>query len=197
MKRISLFFIALASFLVSSCENEPIDPALQSLINTPGNVNSAIYKWGCKIDGVLYEWQGNHLTNQGAVLGAGGQSTYAVGSLALQIVNSASAGITVSAQMPNNTTGNFVFNSSQPFIIGITDGNVQNPQGTILYSTQFAGTMNVNISSIGNNSFATNPQNPGKVIGTFSGTIGKGSLSSGQITTSVVTNGYFEAVRAQ
>ena len=95
--------------------------------------SSGVYKWSCKIDGVLYEWQGNHLTNQGAVIGAGGQSTYAVGSLALQIVNSATNGITVSAQMPNNATGNFVFNSSQPFNISITNGvpDPQNPQGII------------------------------------------------------------------
>ena len=99
--------------------------------------------------------------------------------------------------MPDNTTGNFGFNSSQPFNIVITDGNPQNPQGNIFYSTQFGGTMNVNITSISNDSFATNPQNPGKVIGTFSGTIGKFSFSSGQTTTSVVTDGSFEAVRAQ
>jgi hypothetical protein len=165
--------------------------------DSDSSTSSGLYKWRCKIDGVLYEWEGNHLTNPGAVLGAGGQSTYAVGSLALQIINSAIAGITVSAQMPDNTTGNFVFNSSQPFNISITDGNPQNPQGSILYSTQFGGTMNVNITSISNDSFATNPQNPGKVIGTFSGTIGKASLSSGQTTTSVVTDGSFEAVRAQ
>jgi hypothetical protein len=164
--------------------------------DSDSSTSSGLYKWKCKIDGVLYEWEGNHLTG-GGPLAVGGQSTYAVGSLALQIVNSASAGITVSAQMPDNTTGNFVFNSSQPFNIIITDGNPQNPQGSIFYSTQFGGTMNVNIASISNNSFATNPQNPGKVIGTFSGTIGTVSFPSGQTTTSEVTDGSFEAVRAQ
>jgi hypothetical protein len=159
-----------------------------------------LYKWRCKINGVLYEWEGNHLTG-GGPYAVGGQSTYSMGSLALQKLNSGTtngSGITVSAQFPNNTTGNFVCNSSQPFSIIITDGNPQNPQGTISYSTQFGGTMNVNITSISNDSFVTNPQNPGKVIGTFSGTIGKYvSTSPPQITTSVVTEGSFEAVKAQ
>jgi hypothetical protein len=197
MKKISVVLLSLFAFLVISCENEPIDPALQVNNSSSNNVNAAIYKWKCKIDGVLYEWEGNHLTNPGGPLGAGGQATYAAGTLALQKVNSASAGISITAQMPNNTTGNFVFNSSQPFNIGITNGNPQNPQGNFLYSTQIAGTMNMNISSISNNSFVNNPQNPGKVIGTFSGTIGTASLSTGQITTSVVTDGSFEALRAQ
>jgi hypothetical protein len=100
--------------------------------------------------------------------------------------------------MQNNTTGNFVFNASQPMNIGITDGNPQNIQGTILYSSLYAGTINMNIASISNDTFVTNPLNPGKVIGTFSGTIGKiSNVSTGQITTSVVTNGSFEAIRAQ
>jgi hypothetical protein len=197
MKKISVVLLSLFAFLVISCENEPIDPALQVNNSSSNNVNAAIYKWKCKIDGVLYEWEGNHLTNQGAVIGAGGQATYAAGTLALQKVNSASAGITITAQMPNNTSGNFVFNSSQPFNIVISDGNPLNPQGSIFYSTQFTGTINMNIASISNVSFATNPQNPGKVIGTFSGTIGKSSISTGQITTSTVTDGSFEAVRAQ
>jgi hypothetical protein len=165
--------------------------------DSDSSTSSGLYKWRCKIDGVLYEWEGNHLTNQGAVLGAGGQSTYAVGTLALQKINSASAGITVSAQLPDNTTGNFVFDSNQSFNIIITSGNPQNPQGNIQYSTQFGGTMNVNITSIANNSFATNPQNPGKVIGTFSGTISKFDITTGQFTNSLVTDGSFEAVRAQ
>jgi hypothetical protein len=179
----------IMGLLLISCSSSSSDEATAS--------SSGLYKWRCKIDGVLYEWEGNHLTGGGA-FAAGGQSTYAVGALALQIVNSATDVITVSAQLPNNTTGNFVFNSKQPFNIIIANGipDLQNPQG-IMYSTQFGGTMNVNIISISNDSFATNPQNPGKVIGTFSGTIGKSSFSSGQTSTSKVTDGSFEAVRGQ
>ena len=193
MKRISLFFIALASFLVSSCENEPIDPALQSLINTPGNVNSAIYKWRFKLDGVLYEWEGNHILNPNS----GGQSTYSINSIALQKTNSNNFPIlTVGMVFPTTSTGNFVFNSansssSNSFFISFTNSN-----STIdnLYSTTSGGTMNVNISSLSNVTLYSNPSNPGKVIGTFSGTI---KSAIGGSNTATITDGSFEAIRGQ
>ena len=71
MKKIIL--VLTISLLFLSCSS-----------NSNSSTSSGLYKWRCKIDGVLYEWEGNHLTNQGAVIGAGGQSTYVVGSLVLQ-----------------------------------------------------------------------------------------------------------------
>jgi len=196
----SSIVLLFSLFLMVSCTNEPVDSTLAAQLAAANSQTSSteIYKWKCEIDGVLYEWEGNPFTNPGGAIGAGGQATYVLGSLALQKINSSSAGISITAQMQNNTTGNFVFNASQPINITITDGNPQNIQGTTLYSSLYAGTINMNIASISNDTFVANPLNPGKVIGTFSGTIGKiSNVSTGQITTSVVTNGSFEAIRAQ
>ena len=158
--------------------------------------SSGIYKWKFKLDGVLYEWQGNHLApNGGGAFGAGGQATYAVNSLALQKANAnGTIPVTVSVTFPTTSTGNFVFNSST----SSTSQNVNiiftsdNQQLTGQYSTMFGGNMNVNITSLSNTTFASNPTNPGKVIGTFSGTI-----NSASGTSSTITEGSFEAVRGQ
>ena len=198
MKKVILGLIM--GLLLISCSSSSSDEDTAS--------SSGAYKWSCKIDGVLYKWEGNHvaLDGSGGVIGAGGQSSYGVGggigTLALQKLNTAVDGILVSAQFPNSNTGNFVFNSKQPFSINVVNGypDIENPQNNkgALYSTQFGGTMNVNISSLSNTTVVSNPTNPGKVIGTFSGTIAKFSFSSPEEETmSKVTDGSFEAVRAQ
>ena len=51
--------------------------------------SSGVYKWRFKLDGVLYEWEGNHLALDGSgAIGAGGQATYSVKSNVLQKTNS-------------------------------------------------------------------------------------------------------------
>ena len=138
----------------------------------------------------LYQWEGNHLTGGGAIA-AGGQATYSVNTIALQKTNSSGLPIiTVSMVFPTNSSGNFIFNSSsttQGFnIIFLDDAQ----QLTEMYSTGSGATMNVNISSLSNTTFTSNPTNPGKVIGTFSGTV-----KSANGTTATITEGTFEAVR--
>jgi hypothetical protein len=58
----------------------------------------------------------------------------------------------------------------------------------------FDSSMNVNISSLSNVTFYSNPSNPGKVIGTFSGTI---KSVIGGSNTATITDGSFEAIRGQ
>ncbi len=189
---IGLFLILTACFF-TSCENEPIDSAIQTSNTTPGNVNSAIYKWRFKLDGVLYEWEGNHILNPNS----GGQSTYSINSIALQKTNSNNFPIlTLSMIFPTTSTGNFVFNStnsstSNAFQIIFTNSNTNIDN---LYSTSSGGTMNVNISSLSNVTLYSNPSNPGKVIGTFSGTI---KSVIGGSNTATITDGSFEAIRGQ
>jgi hypothetical protein len=57
----------------------------------------------------------------------------------------------------------------------------------------FGGTMNVSITSMSSNTLATNPTNPGKVIGTFSGTIKKG----GSQALYTISEGSFDVIRTQ
>ena len=194
MKRI-IFLILAISLIVCSCSNEPVDPAVANSINNSNsnsssgntNSNSGVYMWKFKLNGVLYQWSGNHLTG-GGVIAAGGQATYSVNAIALQKTNSSGSPIlSVTMTFSTSSTGNFVFSSTGFNITLLNDA--QQPTG--MYTTGSGATMNVNISSLSNITFTSNPTNPGKVIGTFSGTVK--SISGN--TTATITEGTFEAVR--
>lgn len=180
MKKIIL---GLIGCLLISCSSSSND----------SSSSSGIYKWRFKLDGVLYEWQGNHLApNGGGPFGAGGQATYSVNSLALQKANAnGTLPVNVTISFPSTSTGSFAFNSSSSQNINVVFMN-DNQQLTGQYSTIYGGNMTVNITSLSNSTFVSNPTNPGKVIGTFSGTIN--SVSGTSVT---ITEGSFEAVRAQ
>ena len=141
--------------------------------------SSGVYKWSFKLDGVLYQWSGNSLTDPNS----NGMSQYFSGDVSL----TKTMEVTASFALSSVSTGNFICNSSSnsSFNIGIVEG-VQE------YRTSYGGTMNVNISSLSSNTFFSNPMNPGKVIGTFSGTI---KTIGNSLHT--VTEGSFEAVRIQ
>ena len=176
MKNIIIFSILCLSIL--SCSKDDKSSASED----------GLYRWSCKIDGQLYEWEGNLLQS-----GVSGQSTYSTSSLALQKTDANNfPTITITAIFPSATTGNFEFNSnnsstSEAFQIVFSDGF----QSQGIYSSGSGGTMSVNISSLSGNTLTQNFLNPGKVIGTFSGTIK--SVSSNNTLT--VTEGEFEAVR--
>jgi hypothetical protein len=138
--------------------------------------SSSVYKWSFKLDGVLYEWSGG-LYDQA------GQNYYRKGQAKLLLTKE---NLSVNILFPNSSTGNFIINNStwqssnmmiifqytnMDFDIYETSGSIEN-------------TMNVNVSSI---STDTNPLNPGKTTGTFSGTI---QNPNGQLST--ITNGVFE-----
>ncbi len=198
------FSLAISSvgflFLFNSCNVEPIDPVLAEQIGIPvsddesADITTAVYKWSFKLDGVLYEWQGNHILNSNS----GGQSTYSIKSIALQKTNSSNLPIiTVGITFPSASTGDFIFNSLNSNAANAFQITIINNNGSTIdkmYSTTSGGTMNVNISSLSNVTLYSNPLYPGKVIGTFSGTI-KPIIGSTNIAT--ITEGSFEAIRGQ
>jgi len=165
MKKIIL--LLTISFLFLSCS-----------IDTNSSISSGLYKWSFKLDGVLYQWSGS--LNDAS---SNGMSQYFSGNVLL----TKTMEVTVNINLPSISTGNFTCNSSSnsSFNIGIVEG-VED------YGTSHGGTMNVNISSLSSNTFSSNPMNPGKVIGTFSGTI---KTIGNSLHT--VTEGSFEAVRMQ
>jgi hypothetical protein len=151
---------------------------------------SGLYKWSFKLDGVLYEWQGNYLTNTN-----GGTASYSDNLLFLQYskptINNGEVNLVrLLTAFSTVSTGNFIFNSStNPFVININRTNQQDEE----YSTSNGGTINVNVSALSNDTKLTNSESPCKVIGTFSGTIKK----TGSQTIYNITDGNFEAVRVQ
>lgn len=150
--------------------------------------SAGTYKWSFKLDGVPYQWSGNHLTAGGAIA-AGGQATYSGGAIALQKTNSSGTPIiSLTMQWPTTSTGSFAYNSSN------TSQALTLTNNQSIYSTLSPGAaMNVNITSLSNITFVSNPTNPGKVIGTFFGTV----KSLDGMSTASITEGTFEAVRAQ
>ena len=145
---------------------------------------SGVNKWQFKLDGVLYQW--TETPQDG-----GGNYVVSNGSNTLVLTKNTSPVLSVSIYFPTASTGNFTFNSSSPQSLGLNI-IIQNPNLTSdSYMTGLGGSMNVNISSLSSTTLVTNPTNPGKVIGTFSGTIQEGG---GHIAT--VTDGSFEVVRA-
>ncbi len=135
------------------------------------------YNWQFKLNGVLYKWSGG-------LYDESGQNHYKVGSKKLNLVK---GNLNLIILFPSASTGNFTFNSSTPSEFSLyfyyTNMNID------VYDTNAGGTMNVNVSSISSNSYSSNSSNPGKVIGTFSGTLKK---QGGQLST--ITDGYFEVL---
>ena len=138
--------------------------------------SSSVYKWSFKLDGVLYQWSGG-LYDQA------GQNYYRKGQAKLLLTKD---NLSVHILFPNSSTGNFTIDNS----IGQSSNMMIIFQYTNMdfdiyeISGSIENTMNVNVSSI---STDTNPLNPGKTTGTFSGTI---QNPNGQLST--ITNGVFE-----
>ena len=150
--------------------------------------SSGAYRWQFKLNGVLYQWSGSLQDPDGG----GGNYVVSSGMNTLVLTKTTPQPISVGIQFPTASTGNFTFNSSSPGSLGMSI-IIQNQNLTSdSYLTGLGGSMNVNISSLSSTTLLTNPTNPGKVIGTFSGTIQKGG---GQLAT--ITDGLFEVYRAQ
>lgn len=158
----------IVSLLLISCSSSSND------INES---TSQSYNWHFKLNGVLYEWSGG-LYDQA------GQNYYKVGSKKLNLVKD---NLNMIILFPNASTGNFTFNSSSSN--GVSLYFQYSSMNWDIYSSNDGGSMTVNVSSISSDSYSSNPSNPGKVIGTFSGTIKK---QGGQLST--ITDGYFEVV---
>ena len=139
-----------------------------------------VYKWQFKLDGVLYQWSGG-------LYDEAGRNSYHSSSKKLQLAKN---NMTITILFPNASTGNFTFvsPSSNDMTLLFQYTNMD----WDIYDTHSRGIMNVNVSYLSPTSYESNPSNPGKVKGTFSGTLDN---PGGQIST--ITDGMFEVVRMQ
>ncbi len=162
--------------LLISCSKSSSDEAAAS--------TSGVYKWQFKLNGVLYKREGTLLNPVGSY-----NSVNNEGFLAL-VDNSQMISLII--HFPNVAKGTFTFNSSSSSTEGFT---LIIPGGVLFdtYDTFWGGSMNVNITSLSSTTQVTNPLNPGKVIGTFSGTIKRADSQ----TTYSITEGVFEVLRTQ
>ena len=168
--------------LLISCSKSSSDESAAS--------NSGVYKWQCKIDGVQYQYSTTTL---------GATATYSYGTLLLSSDSKPDGTFdeAIVIKLPSVSAGNFTINSgvtntsTAPYVSYNHYTTIYTQQVYNLYNTMFGGTMNVNISSLSSNTVQTSLNNPGKVIGTFSGTL-RNSPGNKTIT---ITEGYFEALR--
>jgi hypothetical protein len=165
MKKIIL--VLTIGLLFLSCSSSPND----------SSSSSSVYKWSFKLDGVLYKWKSGESIYDDAF------NHYKSGNSVLKLQKD---NLSVSILFPNSSTGNFIINnstwqsSSMKIFFQYTNLNID------IYRTDggaVANTMNVNVSSLSINSGSLNP---GKAIGTFSGTI---QNPDGNIST--ITDGSF------
>ena len=137
MKNFKTIFLALLCMALTSCSSDDNDTSS----------NNGLFRWSFKLDGQLYAWEGT-LDD-----GSGG-STYSSESLALSSIGSQSIG--VACMFPTINTGNFTLDSTTGnFQISIAESNFTS---STTYSTSaYGGLINVNISSLSNNTIVDNP----------------------------------------
>lgn len=127
----------------------------------------------------------------------GGGATYDSGNLALSNTGDTidSNSVSITCMFTSIETGSFSFNSStSPFTINFV--NLTDTSSTT-YSTSYGGEINVNISSLSNNTLARSALNPGRVIGTFEDQLTGYIINAGsppEEVNVVITEGAFEAV---
>ena len=174
MKNIFLSLILFSVF--SGCKKDDSSSNSPSPSNTP-----ATYSFSFKFDGTPYSWSGSNLV-AGYV---DGQATYSMNAIALLKGPATANEVTITIKMSNFSVGTFNLPSGSQTdnFSCIINSNALNYTSTI-----YGGAMQVNITSISSITWPTNP--PGKVNGTFSGTIEDVNGGSHSIT-----DGKFEAAR--
>jgi hypothetical protein len=170
---IKLSFLLFLSTIILSCNPD------EEMVNPPANSTTPTMTFNCYLDGVNYTFTGDY--PQG--IGGGGTSagTLNAGIFSL-VLNQPIAGgyqpfsITISMAMNAPQTGSFVFNSLSPstnsliVVKNINANSVLDPNN-IVASYIYGGDVTMNITEFGTTSYTTNPQNPGRIKGNFSGVV--------------------------
>jgi hypothetical protein len=170
---INTLFVGLGIFLISSCDPDNPQP------NNPGT-GTAI-QWNINLGGQIYSWQGTYPDNMsgGSALGATNGSV-----TPCSIIGTLSTGNkTLAISLPVYSTGNYTLtssNSSPSNYIAFSENGSPN------FSTQYGGSVNVNVTSFPN---VVN----GVISGSFSGTIGKSPTTGGG---TVTISGSFDVLRS-
>jgi hypothetical protein len=175
-----LLLIAISVLMLFSCVSE---------IDIPTNVK---IKWRFKLNGVEYRWSGNYLsldTDGSSIVGVSENNALITGfSCNGPCASSTKNGPQFSFFLPKNfSTGKYVLNQKSfgiqdPINVGmilINDNNV--------YLSAFEGGGNLTVNILE----SSNKVN-GIVKGTFSGSV----IQATNLTSHVISDGYFEAVRS-
>ena len=184
LKPIAFFFLIAISFVLNSCSNEPIDPAIDPSANNSSS--SGMLRWSCKVDGVLHEWSGSFGASSGLSNYAKDDQNPTDGNPNGQLMLS-NNDVIFAFILPTVNTGNFNLNGSSE-----NNAAVLTLSATTSYGTVGGQSISVNITELSNNTAITGDLS-GRVKGTFSGSM----RQVGSLQTITITEGSFEAIRAQ
>jgi hypothetical protein len=190
IKRISFLVLIAIPFILNSCSNEPIDPAIDPAAN--GGGSSGALRWSCKVDGVLHEWSGTISSTNGISNYSKDDQNATDGNPNGVVVLSKSNNTTTNElylglTMPDIRTGTFTLDGSS-----VNNAAVLTLSSSLSYGTVSGQSITVNITELSNNTAITGNLT-GRVKGTFSGSM----RQVGSLQTIVITEGSFEAIRMQ
>jgi hypothetical protein len=167
---IKLSLLLFLSTIILSCNPD------EEIVNPPV---IPIMTFNCYLDGVNYTYSGNYL--QGTSNSAMSAGTLQAGIFNL-VLNQPIAGgfspfsVTIQLALSAPQTGSFVFNSLSPttnslIVIKNVNANSVLDPNNIVASSIYGSEVTLNITEFGTTSFTTNPENPGRIKGNFSGYI--------------------------
>jgi hypothetical protein len=190
LKRISFLFLIAISFVLNSCSNESIDPAIDPSANNGSS--SGMLRWSCKVDGVLHEWSGSFGASSGLSNYSKDEQNATDGNpngvVVLSKSNSSNQNeLYLSLTMPDIRTGAFSLNGNS-----VNNAAALTLSSSLSYGTVDGQTISVNITELSNNTAITGDLS-GRVKGTFSGSM----RQVGSLQTITITEGSFEAIRMQ
>lgn len=184
IKRISFLVVIAITFILNSCSNEPIDPAIDPTAN--GGGSSGALRWSCKVDGVLHEWSGSFGATTGLSNYAKDDQNATDGNPNGQIMLTDNV-VIFSFIVPTVRTGMFVLDGSDE-----NNGAALSLSSSLSYGTVDGQSITMNITELSNNTAITGNLT-GRVKGTFSGSM----RQVGSLQTILITEGSFEAIRMQ
>jgi hypothetical protein len=176
---IKLSLLLFLSTIILSCNPD------EEIVTPPG---TPTVTFNCYLDGVNYTYTGNY--GQGAGTSAG---TLQAGFFSLVLSQPIAGGyqpfgVTFILPMNAPQTGTIIFGPMSS-TNGVTVMTQSSPGSVMTASNSAGGQVTMNITEFGTTSYTTNPQNPGRIKGNFSGTIEEGNGTAHSIS------GTFDSIR--
>jgi hypothetical protein len=198
MKKIfisNFLLLSILSFL--SCQKSSSNTSSNNNSSSNQDSGPGIYTWSCKIDGKSYSWSGAYPAAGSSKAQATFTASSAQSILGLDDGNSCSISLIFSNVASAPASYNVNFNSlSQGFTATLS--LMSSSTNISLFGIGMnGGDMTVNVDSYSSATYASNPANPGKVKGTFSGTLYDMKSPPTSSKAISITEGKFEAVRLQ
>ena len=164
---IKFSFLLFLSTIILSCNPD------EEMVNPPANSTTPTMTFNCYLDGVNYTFTGDYPQGIGGGGTSGGTLNAGIFSLVLnQPIAGGYQPFGVTFILPMNApqTGTIIFGPMSS-TNGVTVMTQSSPGSVMIASNTTGGQVSMNITEFGTTSYTTNPQNPGRIKGNFSGVV--------------------------